>query len=187
MPDLASFLSAYFDLKPGETDPAPHPVQKVPLKQKQVQSALPAQSEQGTQQAQVNQSAQPTQAETQAASADVSEDSFDSEVNADASMSDFDSEEDFVEDDEEFIEEDDDTTDDDFDDEEPLDDDDIDEDQQDVGYSAELEQIKANFSMMMSGTEMEKEEKKEVLPEVTVDSQEKNKSKFRAPMPTKKS
>jgi len=108
-------------------------------------------------------------------------------------MSDFDSEEDFVEDDEEFIEEDDDTTDDDFDDEEPLDDDvdmdddDIDEDQQDVGYSAELEQIKANFSMMMSGTEMEKEEKKEILPEVTVDSQEKNKSKFRAPMPTKKS
>lgn len=193
LPDLASFLSAYFDLKPGETDPAPHPVQKVPLKQKQVQSALPAQSEQGTQQAQVNQSAQPTQAETQTASADVSEDSFDSEVNADASMSDFDSEEDFVEDDEKFIEEDDDTTDDDFDDEEPLDDDvdmdddDIDEDQQDVGYSAELEQIKANFSMMMSGTEMEKEEKKEVLPEVTVDSQEKNKSKFRAPMPTKKS
>ena len=72
-------------------------------------------------------------------------------------------------------------------DEEEDDDDDIDEDQQDVGYSAELEQIKANFSMMMSGTEMEKEEKKEVLPEVTVDSQEKNKSKFRAPMPTKKS
>ena len=61
LPDLASFLSAYFDLKPGETDPAPHPVQKVPLKQKQVQSALPAQSEQGTQQAQVNQQVQASQ------------------------------------------------------------------------------------------------------------------------------
>ena len=35
LPDLASFLSAYFDLKAGETDPAPHPVEKVPLKSKQ--------------------------------------------------------------------------------------------------------------------------------------------------------
>ncbi len=35
LPDLASFLSAYFDLKDGETDPAPHPVEKVPLKSAQ--------------------------------------------------------------------------------------------------------------------------------------------------------
>ena len=34
LPDLASFLSAYFDLKPGEQDPAPHPVEKVPLRSK---------------------------------------------------------------------------------------------------------------------------------------------------------
>lgn len=34
LPDLASFLSAYFDLKPGEQDPAPHPVEKVPIKSK---------------------------------------------------------------------------------------------------------------------------------------------------------
>ena len=38
LPDLASFLSTYFDLKEGETDPAPHPVQKVPLKAKQAVS-----------------------------------------------------------------------------------------------------------------------------------------------------
>ncbi len=38
LPDLASFLSAYFDLKEGETDPAPHPVEKVPLRQKQPQA-----------------------------------------------------------------------------------------------------------------------------------------------------
>lgn len=36
LPDLASFLSAYFDLKPGEQDPAPHPVEKVPLRSKTV-------------------------------------------------------------------------------------------------------------------------------------------------------
>lgn len=30
--DLPSFLSAYFDLKDGETDPAPHPVEKVPIR-----------------------------------------------------------------------------------------------------------------------------------------------------------
>ena len=35
LPDLASFLSAYFDLKEGETDPAPHPVEKIPIKSKQ--------------------------------------------------------------------------------------------------------------------------------------------------------
>ena len=34
LPDLASFLSTYFDLKPGEQDPAPHPVEKVPLRSK---------------------------------------------------------------------------------------------------------------------------------------------------------
>lgn len=43
LPDLASFLSAYFDLKEGETDPAPHPVEKVPLRAKQ--SEQPAAAE----------------------------------------------------------------------------------------------------------------------------------------------
>ncbi len=42
LPDLASFLSAYFDLKEGETDPAPHPVEKVPLKQKQTEQQTTA-------------------------------------------------------------------------------------------------------------------------------------------------
>ncbi len=37
LPDLASFLSAYFDLKDGETDPAPQPVEKVPLRTKHAQ------------------------------------------------------------------------------------------------------------------------------------------------------
>ena len=46
LPDLASFLSAYFDLKDGETDPAPHPVEKVPLKSKQAPAveATPSES-----------------------------------------------------------------------------------------------------------------------------------------------
>lgn len=196
LPDLASFLSAYFDLKPGETDPAPHPVQKVPLGQKQAQSAQPAQSGRGTQQEQSNQSAQPTQTETPAETAEVSE----NKVDEDTPISDLDDKEDFVDADEEFIEEDDDDTvddvsDDDFDDDDELPDDDmvedVDEEDEDEGYSAELEQIKANFSMMMSETETETEEKKEVLPEVlpevTDETQQKNKSKFRAPMPTKKS
>lgn len=41
LPDLASFFSAYFDLKDGETDPAPHPVEKVPVKSKQAVSQIP--------------------------------------------------------------------------------------------------------------------------------------------------
>ena len=45
LPDLASFLSAYFDLKDGETDPAPHPVEKVPLKSKQAPAVEAAPSE----------------------------------------------------------------------------------------------------------------------------------------------
>ena len=188
LPDLASFLSTYFDLKPGETDPAPHPVQKIPLKQKQAQSAQsvqqPAQSSQGDRQTQPAQSAQ---AETQTASAEVSGTSFNSDNDEDVTI--LDNEDDFVEADEEFIDEDDDTTDDIADDDVDMDDDIDNEEGGD--YSAELEQIKANFSMLMSGTETKKEENKDVLPEVlpetTVDSQQKNKSKFRAPMPTKKS
>ena len=39
LPDLASFLSAYFDLKDGETDPAPHPVEKVPIRSTQAPAA----------------------------------------------------------------------------------------------------------------------------------------------------
>ncbi|MBQ9089557.1 MAG: hypothetical protein IJY58_00700 [Alphaproteobacteria bacterium] len=42
LPDLASFLSAYFDLKDGETDPAPHPVEKVPLRQKETNQEQPS-------------------------------------------------------------------------------------------------------------------------------------------------
>ncbi len=46
--DLPSFLSAYFDLKAGETDPAPHPVEKVPLKSKQIADNTAEKPEEGS-------------------------------------------------------------------------------------------------------------------------------------------